>query len=406
MRKERIRELDEHIHVTTFQPKEYINGASAGGPLVSIYIPIKRTQRENGQQDWDRIDLKDLCKEAYRRLEESWPETDYAGIKQKLDFFLAHEDLPLWVDASKGLAFLVTNQDAYVINMNTAPESIVVAGPQFYLKPLFEDQMHDMSYKLLLLNTDFFALLDGDYNGVHYVPLPDDVKAYFAETFPEFDGETTALDYYSLTDHESPYHDHKSRNDVTKEQAEKFFRYVDKAMNDKLVRESDDPVILVTAPEHEHMFRELCTFETLLPEGIKKDPRTLSGAMLRDDAVAIIEGIRAKELAKTEEDYAYKASKGEATDSIPDIGLALVERKVGVLFLEEGKGIPGTFDDTTGTVTFDGSKDPVDDEKLDPASPDIAAAFAEAAVLQDAKVLVLPADKMPVKSGMAATFRF
>lgn len=406
MRKERIRELDEHIHVTTFQPKEYINEASAGGPLVSIYIPIKRTQRENGQQDWDRIDLKDLCKEAYRRLEESWPEADYAGIKQKLDFILAHEDLPLWVDASKGLAFLVTNQDAYVINMNTAPESIVVTGPQFYLKPLFEDQMHDMSYKLLLLNTDFFALLDGDYNGVHYVPLPDDVKAYFAETFPEFDGETTALDYYSLTDHESPYHDHKSRNDVTKEQAEKFFRYVDKAMNDKLVRESDDPVILVTAPEHEHMFRELCTFETLLPEGIKKDPRTLSGATLRDDAVAIIEGIRAKELAKTEEDYAYKTSKGEATDSIPDIGLALVERKVGVLFLEEGKGIPGIFDDTTGTVTFDGSKDPVDDEKLDPASPDIAAAFAEAAVLQDAKVLVLPADKMPVKSGMAATFRF
>lgn len=405
MRKERTRELDEHIHVTTFQPKEYVNEAPAG-PLVSIYIPVKRTQREGRQQDWDRIDFKDLCKEACRRLEEDWTEQDYAGIKQKLDYILAHEDLPLWVDASKGLAFLVTNQDAYVINMNTAPESIVVVGPQFYLKPLFADQMHDMAYKLLLLNTDFFALLDGDYNGVHYVPLPDDVKAYFAETFPEFDGETTALDYYSLTDHESPYHDHKSRNDVTKEQAEKFFRYVDKAMNDKLVRESNEPVILVTAPEHDHMFRELCTFETLLPEGIKKDPRTLSGTTLRDDAVAIIEGIRAQELAKLEEDYGYKASKGEASDSLPDIGLALVERKVGVLFLEEGKGIPGTFNDETGAVTFDGSKDPVDDAELDPASPDIAAAFAEAAALQDAKVLVLPADKMPVKSGVAATYRF
>lgn len=406
MRKERIRELDEHIHVTTFQPKEYINEASAGGPLVSIYIPVKRTQREGGQQDWDRIEFKDLCAEAYRRLGEEAAETDWAGIKQKLDYILAHEDLPLWVDAAQGLAFLITNQDAYVINMNTAPEPTVVVGPQLYLKPLFADQMHEMSYKLLLLNTDFFALLDGDYNGVHYVPLPDDVKAYFAETFPEFDGETTALDYYSLTDHESPYHDHKSRNDVTKEEAEKFFRYVDKAMNDKLVRNSNDPVILVTAPEHEHLFRKLCTFETLLPEGINKDPRTLSGATLRDGAVAIIEGIRSKDLAKLKEDYGYKASKGEASDSLPDIGLALVERKVGVLFLEEGKGVPGTFNDETGAVTFDGSTDPVDDKELDPASPDIAASFAEAAALQDAQVLVLPADEMPTKTGVAATYRF
>lgn len=406
MRKERIRELDNHIHVTTFQPKAFVNEAPAGGPLVSIYIPVKVTQRDDRQQDWDRIDLKDLAKEAYRRLAESYDEKDYAGIKEKLDFILENRDLPLWVDASKGLAFLVTNQDAYVINMNTAPESIVVVGPQFYLKPLLRDAMFEMSYKLLLLNTDFFALLDGDYNGVHYEPLPDDVKSYFAETFPEFDGETTALDYYSLEDHESPYHDFKSRKEVTKEEAEKFFRYVNKVMNDKLVRDNTEPIILVTAPEHEHFFREICTFDHLLPEGIKKDARTLSGKELRDDAVKIIMAKRDEGLARANEDYAYKASKGKATDSIPDIGLALVERKVDLLFLEEGKGIPGTFNDETGEVTYDGSTNPVDDKELDPASPDISASFAEACILEDGKVLILPADQMPTKAGIAATYRF
>ncbi len=406
MRKEQIRELADHIHLTTFQPKEYANEVSAGGPLVSIYVPVKRTEREDRRDEWDRIEFKDLCAEALRRLAESYDEAAYAGIQEKLEYILAHEDLPLWVDASQGLAFLVTNQDAYVINMNTAPDACVVAGPQFYLKPLFRDAMFQMSYKLLLLNTDFFALLDGDYNGVHYVPLPKDVKDFFAETFPEFDGATTALDYYSLEDHESPYHDHKSRKEVTKEEAEKFFRYVNKEMNDKLVRNCTDPVILVTAPEHEHMFREICTFKSLIPEGIHKDARTLSGTELRDDAVAIIEAHRDKGFAELKEDYGYKASKGQATDNIPDIGLALVERKVDVLMLEEGKGIPGAFDDKTGTVTFDGSKDPVDDKELDPASPDIANAFAEAAALQDAKVVVLPASMMPTASGIAATYRF
>ncbi|MCI9129848.1 MAG: hypothetical protein HFJ65_06040 [Eggerthellaceae bacterium] len=404
MRKERIRELDQHIHLTDFQPKSFVNEAPAGGPLVSIYVPIKRTDREDRPGDWDRIEFKDLCKEAYRRLDEGT--ADYEGIKEKLDFIMTHEDLPLWVDSSQGLAFLVTNQDAYVINMNTAPEACVVVGPQFYLKPLFRDAMFQMSYKLLLLNADFFALLDGDYNGVYYQELPKDVKDYFAQEFADYDGQTTALDYYSLEGHESPYHDHKSRNDVKKEEAEKFFRYVDKAMNDKLVRDNTDPIILVTAPEHEHAFREICTFNNLLPECIKKDPRTLSGTELKDDAVKIIMDKRNKGLAEAAEDYSYKASKDKATDSIPDIGLALVERKVDILFLEEGKGIPGTFDDKTGEVTFDGSKDPVDDKKLDPASPDIAGSFAEACVLEDGKVLVLPADQMPTKTGIAATYRF
>lgn len=406
MRKEQIRELDEHIHLTTFQPKALAHEAATGGPLVSIYVPIKRTECEGRRDEWDRTEFKDLCEEAYRTLEQTHEPKEFQGIKQKLDYLLSHEDLPLWIDGSKGLAFLVTDQDAFVINMNTAPKPSVVVGPQFCLKPLLRDAMFEMSYKLLLLNTDFFALLDGDYNGVHYLELPQNVKDHFAETYPEFDGETTALDYYSLEDHESPYRDHKSRKEVTQDEAEKFFHYVNKAMTDTLVHDCPDPVILVTVPEHEHLFRKICTFKTLMPECIRKDARTLSGTDLRDAAVALIEAHRAEGLSHLNEEYGYKASQGQASDDICAISEALVERKVDVLMLEAGKGIPGTFDTTSGTVTFNGAKDPADDEQLDPSSPDIANAFAQAALMQDAKVIVLPTDQMPTKTGIAATYRF
>ncbi len=406
MRKEAIRELAEDIHVLfgPFDPKSFISPAST--PVVSIYVPVHRTEREDRRDEWDKIEFKDLCNEAYRTLSESFDEQQYAGIKEKLEFILSHEDLPLWIDASAGLAFLVNNQEASVFNLSFAPEPCVVVGDKYYIKPLIRNAQYALDYKLLLLNTDFFALLDGDYNGVHYVALPDDVKNYFAETFPEFDGETTALDYYSLEDHESPYHDHKSRHEVTAEEAEKFFRYVNKAMNDTLVRDDKAPVILVTAPEHEHLFRQICTFDSLLPEGIAKDPRTLSGTQLRDDAVAIMQKIQDAKLGELKEKYGYHASKGNATDEITAIGMALAERKVGVLFIEAGKGIPGTFDATTGEVFFDGATDPVDDKQLDPASPDIANAFIEAAVAQDAQILILDHEKMPVAGSMAAIYRY
>ncbi len=404
VRKEAQRKLDESINVTTwYDLKDFAHPTKT--PVISIYIPIKKTERDGRQADWDRIEFKDLLKEALRRLGETYSERDIKPLIERMEYVLSHEDLPLWLGAAPGLAFLANNDSVTVVNMGIAPEPSVTVGDAYYLKPLEDNLETIMDYKLLLLHTDFFALLDGDYNGVHYIPLPSDVKAYFAETFKEFDGETTALDYYSLEDHMPPYHGHKSRNDVKQEEAEKFFRYVNKALNDELLRGDDAPLILVTDAEHDNMFRKICTCRQLLDQGIMKDPTTLSGKELRDGAVAIMEGLQDAELAQLKERYGYLASKGEASDDPVKIGLMLAERMVDTLFLEQGKGIPGSFDSQTGQVDFDPTADPVDSEKLDPASPDIADAFCIAALLQDASIAVLPADKMPTDGAMAAIFR-
>lgn len=404
MRKERIRELAETIKVVEgFDAKEHMHPTA---PAVSIYIPIKRTEREGRRDEWDKIEFKDLAAEAKRTMQEKYPNVDARPIFDKIDYILSHEDLPLWIDASAGLGFLIDANEALVYNLSFAPDPVVVVADEFYMKPLIRNTRYEMYYKMLLLNSDFFSVLDGNYDAVHYEPMPDEVKNYFAETYPEFDGETTALDYYSLEDHESPYHDHRSRNDVTQEQTEKFFRYVNKAMNDYIVRDSETPVILVTIPEHEHMFREICTFKSLLPEGIKKDARTMTGTELRDEARAIMEGIEDGKIAELCDKYDLDASKGKATDELTAIGEALFNKRVGVIFLEEGKGIPGSFDEKTGAVSLNESIDPVDDKELDPSSPDIANAFALAAIAQDAEVVVLPHDKMPTASPVAVIDRY
>lgn len=76
-----------------------------------------------------------------------------------------------------------------------------------------------------------------------------------------------------------------------------------------------------------------------------------------------------------------------------------------VLFVEMGKGLPGTFDATTGTIDYDGHRDPVDAELIDPADPDVANAMAQAALKQGATIYVLASDEMPTESGVAAIFR-
>lgn len=288
MRKSEIRELAEHIYEgQELDPSEF---KAQTPPVVTIYLPVQHADREGRRGEWERIEFKNLSNKAIKDLEKNWGKDKAKGIVEKLRYIQEHEDMPLWLEAKAGLAFLVNNDDCFVYNMDETPESKVVVGDKYDMAALLSEDERDQTahYKLLLLSADFFALLEGDEASVRYVKFPDDVKHYLTETYPEYDGWKAPLDYFSLEDHMSPFHDNKSRHDVTKEETKKFFRYVDKALNDKLLLHNTEPVILVTLPEHVHEFRELCTFDHLNPAVIEKDPGALTGRQLRDDALKIL----------------------------------------------------------------------------------------------------------------------
>ena len=194
-------------------------------------------------------------------------------------------------------------------------------------------------------------------------------------------GEKGALDYISLEGHMGQYHDHQSRNEVKKDDALPWFRYVNKAVNDYLVRDDTTPIILCCDEEYETAFRKLSTLRHLLPVGIKKDPAGLDGKALLEESLAVM-------------------------DDFDAIGMALAERRVGALFLVKGKILPGGFDINTGTVTFDGDPNPVDDGYIDPAAPDITDAFAQAALAQDAHIYIVEQNQMPTDQPVAALFRY
>lgn len=388
--------------VENFDPALY---KQTKAPYVSIYLPVQHKERTQRRDTWTADEFKDLAKEAMRRLAESYSDEAVAGLRDRIDYLQDHPDDPVWLNAGKGLAFLMSNGRVDVFNLDFAPDPAVVVGEEYYIKPLLRNFRYGMGYLLLLLNTDRFGLLRGDYHGVHYLPLLPSVHEEFAEMFDTYDGTEAALDYYSLEGHLSPYHDHKSRKEVSKEEAEKFFRHVNKVMSDDIAKSDPTPVILVTLPEHATMFRRLCTFDTLLPEGIEKDARTLSGDTLRDDAVKIIDERRKADLKKVVERYELDASKAKGSDDLVKIGEALAERNVDTLFVEMGKGLPGTFDATTGAIAYDGHRDPVDAKLIDPADPDVVDAMAQAALKQDATIYVLSAEEMPTKNGVAAIFR-
>ncbi|MCD8317055.1 MAG: hypothetical protein LUB61_06605, partial [Eggerthellaceae bacterium] len=195
---------DSVVVLENFDPTAYEN---AEPPLVSIYLPIERAEREGRRDEWDKTQFKDLKEEAERTLRNKYPnELDWQGIHDRLEYLLDSPDLPIWINAGKSLALLVSNDNVYVFNLEFAVDPCVVVSDTYYTKPLLRNFQYGMHYYLLLLGSDRFSLLEGDYDKVRYKKLPPEVADEFAKAFIVYDGEEAALDYESLENHMPPYH--------------------------------------------------------------------------------------------------------------------------------------------------------------------------------------------------------
>ncbi len=371
-------------------------------PYVSLYLPTRARTAQG--DDENRIMLKDVVSDASEQLAAAFKAHAYENITAYFDDITANLESIIGPASDGGLAVFIDASGAYFCRLGYHVEPRAVVGTTYFIRPLLRAFAYGSHYYLLGLSTDRFAFIEGDCCSLRRLPMPSDIHDEFSELFTAYDGTEAALDYETLEGHLSPFHGWKSRNDVKKEEAEKFFYYVDKAVTEHWAKESPSPIILVSLPEHQVMFRKLSTVPTLLDRGIEEAVETLSEEKLLERAASVLNEKRDLYVRKLIDAYSDAQAHDAASSDINDIGLALAERKVRVLFITENLDMPGIFNETTGEVVQ------IDREEHglhgDAESKDILDAFAQAALRQDAEVYILPKEEIPSITGAAALFRY
>lgn len=421
-KKERLE--DEHvpqtIHIASGIGRELYDASQP--PYVSIYLPVRHDNRAGGRSWWDEIAYKDAKKLALADLARDYKPEQYKGISARLDYLEHHPNYFNWENTQSTIAFLVSNDDVFVYMLSVAIDKpLVVVGQEYFIKPLVRRYEHDLHYYLLMLSNDRFGFVEGGEETLRRLPMPvidengiphrvhADFSGEFANSEEKGDdphGEDGALDYATLEGHMSPYHDHLSSNEVKQEEGEKFFRYVNWAVNNSFKLHDPTPVVIVGLPKQQSEFRKICTIHDVLPEGIEKDPAGLEYPTLLADAKAIMYKLRDEKIAKMKERYAYDASKGKASDDPVQIAHNTFEDRVATLLVARGKDLPGSYDPENGTVTFDDAPDVSDDKWFDTAAPDVADSIAQAVLKHGGEVIVLPQEQMPTASSIAAIYRY
>ena len=181
-------------------------------------------------------------------------------------------------------------------------------------------------------------------------------------------------------------------------ETERFFRAVDRAVLEHHSRPSGMPLLLASLPEHRHLFRAVSRNPFLIAEAIDVYPDVLTLDALRDRAWQLIQPYYLKRLDGLIESFKAARSNSLGADDLAETAKAAWDGRIATLLIEAERHIAGAFDPMTGAIKFQNLNHPEIDDLLDD--------IGEQALKTGSDVVVVPAERMPAKTGIAAVYRF
>jgi hypothetical protein len=367
----------------------------SGRPCLSLYQPTHRRHPDNQQ---DPIRFRHLVK----ALEASLRQQHAAdAVKALLEPFEAlARDTAFWNHTLGGLAILGAPDLWRVFLLPRPVAELAVVADSFHTKPLRRWLQSTGRYQVLALSRDRAQLFEGDRDGLDAVVLAAGVSSAMAAAL----GNELTEPHHAVSSyggigggHTAMHHGHGGRKDEIDGDAERFFRAVDRAVLEHHSRPSGLPLMLAALPEHHHRFRELSHNPFLMASGLMVDPHSLASDALCQRAWEVVAPQQEAQHAAWRDAYAAAAAKGLGSEELSQVARAAVAGRVATLLIEADRQLTGRIDGSTGRI------DPA--ELANPRVDDVLDDLGALVEKMGGQVHVLPADRMPCRTGVAASFR-
>jgi hypothetical protein len=366
------------------------------GTCVSLYMPTHRTHPDNLQ---DPILFKNLLKNLKQSLLQKHSESEVATL---LEPFVALEnDKEFWRHTLEGLAVLGTFDTFKTIGLPVSIKELTVVANSFYTKPLRRYLQSVERYNVLGLNLNDYQIYEGNRHSLTELELPSDIPKNINEAlgYDLTDKHTTVASYGGVGNQTSDmHHGQGGKSDEADIDTEKFFRFVAKTINDNYSGASGLPLILAALPEHQHLFHKVNNNLSLLPNGINVNPKSIELEELVKVAWGIMEPYYNDTINKICDDYHQAKSQGLGSDNLSEVAAAATAGRVHTLLIETEIQIPGMIINDVGSIEKGDLANPEIDDLLDD--------LGELVTKMGGKVMIIPHEKMPTETGVAAVYRY
>lgn len=379
-------------------------------PCVSIYMPMQRRFPEQQQNAVRYRNLVRQVEDAERRTDLPVPGDELLGALRALE-----SDEGLWAHPQDGLAVFAAPGFLRVFHLpRSVPERTVVAQ-RFHIKPLLRLVQSADRYQILALNRERLRLLEGNRDSLEELDLAPGVPATIEEALGD---QLTVEHMHAYSYGTGPAggaggrrsmeagpkvggvrHGQGSKKDELDLDIERFFRTVDRAILEHHSKPSGLPLILAALPEYHAPFHQLSHNRQLLDNGIEFNADALSDDELREHAWRCMEPVYLQRLELMIDRYGAARGANRADDALPQVALAAVVGRVDVLLLERDREVQGSMDPNSGVLQ-------VADTVETPAAGDALDDLAEAVLRNGGEVVIVPPERMPTSTGLAAIYRY
>ncbi len=368
------------------------------GPCVSIYLPTFRRFPESQQ---DVVRFRNLLRQAEASL------SDVMGAAELESFTAPLHELAdsdrFWSHVLDGLAVFLHADFFKVYKLQRAVPERAIVAESFHIKPLLRILQSADRFQLLAITRDHVRLFQGNRDAIDEVALHASVPRTLTEALGEEVTEAhTAFNSVGQLGHGgAPIAMHAgsgSRKDEIDKDTERFFRIVDRAIVEHHAKHAGLPMVLAALPEHHAVFRAVSHNAMLLPDAIAGNPDAISADELRQKAWEIVQPRYTERLQGFVDEYGAAYPRGIASDVLADVSLAALGGRVRTLLVDDDRIVPGRVDRTTGRVSHGALDDPHVDDILDD--------LAEIVLRMGGDVVMVPRDRMPSITGVAAIYRF
>ncbi len=369
-------------------------------PCISLYQPTHRHHPDNQQ---DPVRYRNLLAELEKSLRQKYPTREVRSLLEKFQA-LARDD-HFWNHRTDGLAILGSPDTFQIIELQRTVRELLVVADSFHTKPLLRVLQSADRYQILALNRHEARLYEGNRYALDPVELTN-----VPSTITEVLGEELTEQHLSVGSYGAgaartagggatpSIHAHGDKKDEVDSDRDRFFRAIDRSIHEHYSRPSGLPLMLATLTEHHDPFHKVSHNTFLMADGIQGNPEALSLDQLRAEAWKIVEPLYTQRLAKLTDDYQLAKSRQQGSEDLAQIAQAGTEGRIGLLLVESDRQIPGRIDRTTGEVQAGDLSDPDLDDLLDD--------LAELVLRMKGDVVIVPADRMPSSSGVAAIYRY
>lgn len=384
---------------TTFLNNELISEllSVTKGPCISLYLPTHRGFAEKKQ---DIGQFKTLVKQAEKSLSRALAEPN---IQKHLEPF---EDLSIdrefWNQTAEGIAIFSSPDYFKIVNLHEPVEPLAIVAESFHTKPLRHYLQTLERYHVLGLNLKEFKLYEGNRHLLREVELAADIPKTLVEALgEELTEKHSTVASYGGTGNQSVemHHGHGGKKAEIDKDTERFFRIVAANIEEHYSKPTGWPLILAALPEHHNTFQKVNKNSYLHPKAIAINPTAISTDKLKTLAWEILEPEYAQKQATEVDRFNRARAAQKGSDDHKEVAHAALEGKVDTLLVEANRHVEVKITNLiSGNTKAQILKKPAVDDLLDD--------LGELVIKMGGKVIVLPKEKMPSESGLAAIYRY